>query len=313
MIRVAGGETYKDRIELNNTNYSLDELELKLVCNDSKPAVLAPTGAAPVLKLTQMKNFTLEGFELSAKGMRTAIELNGDCYGLHLKNLRISGFTAAGIAAQDLSGFVGQVIRLERLQFTSAASNAVGIRFSGDTTRVQIAAGRFLGPMNAGVRFIANSKTLTEIEITQSIFHQLDDGIQFNGPVNLSRVKIANNTFHASKNGIVFSQMPNSESKELVMSYNLFSEVETADAIVSNGYNEANFRKFLPVEGSGIIGNVSDRKPANPKGIKFFHTHRSGNGLGRTFKFVSLKPADPRFLLPRNGSSKAGATEPLSP
>jgi serine/threonine-protein kinase len=295
VIRVAGGATYKERIEFDNTRAETqakyNNLTLRIVSDPDKPAILAPTGPEPVLKLVEMKQFTLEGFLLKSDGGPTAIELSSNCYKLKLKNLGVTGFTQNGILATKLQGFAtaDYELKLQNVSF-QGGSQSVGIRFDGETTWMRIDGCRFIGPMAAGVVYNGDQANCS---VRQSIFHDVADGIRVQGARRLSDVQFRGNTFHSGGNGIVFTKMPLVEGRDLSIARNLFAKLRGNDVSVQAGFNAAAFKKIFPKDGTGLRRNMTDR--SGRPNVPSLYT---GGKTGVALKFKSVKPDAPDFLMP---------------
>jgi len=308
VIRVAGGATYKERIQFDNSQTKFENLTLSIVCDSTRPAVFAPSGPDPVLKLSKMKQFTLDGFVLKSDGGRTAVELDGACYGLQLKNLTLTGYTESGILGDRLQGFFSPEteMRFQNVRFQGGPRSA-GVRLTGDTSWVQISGCRFLGPMSAGVVYDGDQYTCS---VSQSLFHDAGVGVRVQGARRkLNEVKLSDNTFHQCGRGIVFDRMPASGSGELVISRNLFAKLRDNDVIVEAGFKPPAFRKFLA--DGGLRDNMTDRSP-QPKGNLPALFDRGKKGV--SLKFKSVKPDDRDFLLPQPDADHkdVGATQPDS-
>jgi len=306
VIRLRAGVTYKERLVIDNSDSLLDDLSLKIVGDGSKPAVLAPSGAEPVVKLVRTKRLILQDVHLQADGAGAAVVLQGMCTGTRLKNLRISGFRASGIQADNLQGFLGlgNAVRFEGLRFQSEQGGAVGIKFTGEPKRVHVTEGRFFGPLAAGIVFQGSSAV--DLQMTQCLFHKVGDGIRFAKGIRLKEFTIEHNTWHTSENGIVFASMPADDSERLVIARNFFANLTQADVIVRKGFSVDAFREYLPSDGSGLVGNMSTRAERPDDNVPFLFVRSK---FGVSPQFVSTDPDDDDFLMPASKAAhrKAGA------
>jgi len=133
IIKVQGGQTYPERIVIDNSDKSFEDIRIHLISDGDSPAILAPpSGDKPVVLLKDVKRFTLEGFELNAGGGKTVVVLSGFLPGTKLRNLKIAGFSEAGLSGIGPTGYgaKNERIVLEKIDFRSSSPNAVGIRFS---------------------------------------------------------------------------------------------------------------------------------------------------------------------------------------
>ncbi|MFQ5733782.1 MAG: protein kinase [Planctomycetaceae bacterium] len=314
-IRVAGGKTYSERIVLDNTGAALDNLSLTIVCTDPTPAILAPTGPEPVVKLIKTAKLALEGFTIKARNIANAVHLEGYCAGLRLNRLTITDFTSTGITASKLRGFSDfggerNVVALRGVQFRAKNAQAVGLRFTGESMRVEVRRCRFLGRMSAGILF---QNDAFHCEIAQCVFHNLRSGVLFPRALRLRNLTIRNNTFHECDNGIVFASLPVRGTEDLTLSSNLFAKTRNNEAVVRKPakFDNDAFRSFLANGSRGMQSNMTDRKPTpKVKNIPFFFDRNGKTGVRVTFQ--STDPDADDFLMPKNSARHAnvGANKP---
>ncbi|GAB4151403.1 MAG: hypothetical protein Tsb009_26760 [Planctomycetaceae bacterium] len=295
VIQVTGGKTYPERIVLDNTDFSLEGLQLQIVCEDASPAVLSGKGAEPILKIVKMQGFQLRGFELNAEKKKVAVELEGHCYGSQFRNLKISGFTQSGILSTGLQGFSANEVLLSNLQFKGAGNSASGITFHGETSGIAIEKCRFLGPLQTGIRTRGN---LSFVRIIQSIFHDLGTGIRIEGRSQLISLTIKNNTFHSYKTGLEFAAIPATGSSELTIYHNLFDGKTGPNVTIRSARKGQNkLQPYLASGGKGLTGNVTTQKSEHPRDVPSLFR---GGKTGASVSYRSTKPEDNNFLQPQN-------------
>lgn len=294
VVRVAGGKTYRERIELDNSDSALDAFELEIVSEGDKPATLAPSGKEPVVTIAAMKAFSLRGFELKAENKPVAVKISGYCYGTKLRDLRVTGFTETGIHGRDVKGFPpDNLVKLDNVTLETAQPNADGIKFNGETGGVTLTGCRFLGPMRNGIRFTNDP---TDVRVADCVFYKLTTGISFDGKPELRRVDIQHNTFRELQSGIAVAQMPASGSEGSIISRNVFSKMVGPDVTVRERKpRNQEFERFLATD--GMLGNMTDRKSPHEKDIPFLHSRQRGGRVGVAFRFASTDPQSASFLL----------------
>jgi eukaryotic-like serine/threonine-protein kinase len=289
VIRVSGGNTYRERIKLENHDF-----DLQIVCEDVKRAVLAPTGPKAIIELSNVQKFLLRGFNLNAEKKKVAVILRGHSSESQLRDLSITGYSEAGIKAFDLQGFFGFIFSAENIRFQSNQATATGITFSGKISDIEIKGSQFVGPIKTGIRFLDSP---SNVEISQTVFHNLGTGIHFEGRLQLNSVTIQRNTFHKLTMGVEFANLPLAGSGDIIISHNLFDTITGPDATVKSPNNGgATFKQFLMVGSKGMGGNVTNRKAAHPKDISALH--RNGGKLGATVSYKSTDPKSSDFLKP---------------
>ncbi len=127
IIKVAGGQTYADRIVIDESYPRGIQFEAE----PGPPPVLAPPGTDPVILVRgrnagdMVDNFRLEGFQIDAANREVAVELSGWVKGAQLKRLMINGFSKAGVhfnGAQTYSDERERIV-LEDVTFRNAGSD----------------------------------------------------------------------------------------------------------------------------------------------------------------------------------------------
>ncbi|HUG89327.1 MAG TPA: protein kinase [Planctomycetaceae bacterium] len=301
-IRVAGGLSYPERLDLTGGGGNPFPAGVSLICSDPSRAILDPVGEAPVVKLAGVQRFTLEGFEI--RGSRpTAVELAGFLEGTRLKNLEIAGFAHTGLLGRDAKGTFSVGARrnellVDQIVFRGGSPQAVGLRLEGETGRVQILRCRFLPPLATGLEI---GKEARYLDVRHTVFANMDVGVRFVGQPLLTSVTLAHNTFHKLNRGIVFPEMPAASSSDLAFYRNLFDEVAGAEAIVEIAFDQRQFERMLSA--GGPDQNWTTRTAARPAGaIDLFTT---GGRQAANIKHVSMEPGDPKFLAPAAGSPHA--------
>jgi eukaryotic-like serine/threonine-protein kinase len=298
-IKVAGWHTYPERIEIENSSFHFPK-GLRIICDDPVPAILAPQGPQPVVRLSGVERFTLEGFELDASGKRLAIELDGYLVGTRLSKLRITGHRDMGILIQGAMGLDRRQSHciLDHLVFRNGAPGAVGIQFASGinpSSNLTIANCRFFGPLKSAITF---DGPVVGVEVRESIVTRAAAGIVVQGlGLDPQDLAIVNNTFHRLNYGIVFREMPHGSSSGLLIQRNLFTEVSGAELFVERGFNRARFlAKFAE---ASAAGNWTSRAIGQPLPDGQVDLFASGGRTGATFRFQSTDPENDRFLWPR--------------
>ena len=296
-ILVPHGKTLSDRIDLDNSAFTYPSMHIRIASDGEELAVLAPSGSQPVISLKKMERVRIDGLEIKAKGKAVAVELTECGQTTRLTRLNISGFSKAGIRATRLAGLgsTDGYVSFERLEIRSEDSQAVGIRFEGNSQYVQLRNSRFLGPMSAGVLIDGD---FGFAKVQENIFSGVADGVRCTGSNRVWRdVAIANNTFHKGTRGVVFAEMPMSTSSELVICRNLFTGMEGPEAVVEKGYVAETF--FSLCSNVGMGDNWSDRN-VPPDASKGEHrvVQRDEERVAKKFQLLSENPKDPKFLAP---------------
>jgi hypothetical protein len=304
VIRVAGGLSYSERLELTGGKSGGRRFPrgVSIVCVDPKRAVLVPVGGDPVIKLDGVSHFRLDGFEI--RGDRpTAVELAGLLEGTQLRNLEIADFGQAGIHGRSAGGAMSvgsqrNELVLEHIEFRSGSANAVGLRLEGETGRVDVLDCRFFQPLATGVEFSGDTRF---VEVRGSIFANLDVGVRFAGSTGLTSFTFAHNTFFRVSRGVVFAEIPKPSSRDLAFHRNLFDQVETAEVIVETGFDQRKFEQMLAA--GGPDQNWTTRNAALPAGAIDLFTLGGRKGAG--VQHVSTDPAHFKFLAPAADSPHA--------
>lgn len=308
VIKVAGGQTYAERIVLD----AGFPRGIQLVADGSPPPILAPSGSDPIVHLQGGKEgiegFRLEGFELDARGKPVAVQLSGWTPGATLKRLRIGGFERAGVVfdGSQTFGAEGDKIIVEETTFRDGGSEGVGALFqheAEDPMHIRIRECRFLGPLAAGIRFDCGA---IDIEIQESIFFRTQTGVKLEGGDRAWRdFVLAFDTFYENDHGLAFSQMPGSSSSGFGFFNNLFYGSTSADAVVEQGYSSQAFVAMSRTAPGGASFNWTTRPkpdmPAPGEIDSLFET-QSSRFEATDVRFASIDPATGNFLAPAPGS-----------
>ncbi len=124
-INVLGGQTYAESIEIDGKKQKWPT-GIAIVSTGVEPAIIAPTGRKPGIRLNQVEYIRIEGFRIEAKGKPTAVVLAGAQDRVQLENLVIDGFTESGIDLQGAAGEPSQdALRLIDLRLTAGGAEAM--------------------------------------------------------------------------------------------------------------------------------------------------------------------------------------------
>lgn len=303
-IKVAAG-TYAERIRMNGQAQAWPEGIRLLGMGDVR---LAPSGEDPVIRLANLSRFSIENIQMDAADKKVAVELSDDLHETRLSQIRITGYSEAGIVCKGAQGlgFSNNQLMLDRIQCISVNAQTTAVRIEPgtehDANNIIIRNCRFLNPMDAGV--VIQGSAPYGIEISQCIFNETAEGIRFDGEPQLKLIRISNNTFRKNKVGIAFTKLPHERSSELVFRRNLFVETQQSEGLVKLNFDAARFRSMLSTGQNATQDNWSDRsKPTTAfdgdLGILFEKQGRQGE---QNLSFASTDPSNPDFLVPAEKS-----------
>ena len=303
-IKVAAG-AYTDRIRIDGRSQPWPE-GIRVVGDGV--VRLAPTGEDPVIRLANVSRFSMENIQVDASNRKVAIELAGDLHETRLSQMVLTGFTEIGIDCKGTQGlsFSNSQLQIERIRFEPAGASATGIRIGPssehDANNIVIRSCRFLDPMAAGI--VIQGHSPYGIDIAQSLFNEIHEGIRFEGELQLKLIRVVNNSFRRCKFGVFFSQSPHELSAELVFRRNLFLETGMAEAAVNPAFDEVKFRPMIASSPNGIQDNWSDRpKSASPiQGEILIFFENQGRQGEKNLNISSVDPKDPKFLAPTEKS-----------
>lgn len=306
-IKVAGGQTYSERIVLDETYIR----GIQFVVEGGQPAILAPTGPEPVVVIRGGKgveNFGLEGFHLDGSGKEYAIQLSDWVQSAHLKNLQITGCTKGGILFDGTQTYGAENDRnvVENVTFRSLAPEAAGIvlrKKDEDPRYVRVEKCKFFAPMSVGVLVPSG---VIGLEVAESIFHQTTTGVRFDGENRAWKdVVLTANTFFENDRAIVFSNMPGSGSGDLGFYNNLFFNSKTSDCQVEKDYKVGDFLNLYRTAPGGSLYNWTTRPKLDsppPNEVVYLFETTTGKFGATDVQFVSTDPANPDFLAPAASS-----------
>ena len=304
LIKVAGGQSYDERIVINNWN--LGALHIK--SEGDQRATLKPSGSDPVISVGTSRKVKIEGFRVDATDKAVAVHLTGVLNGVLLQNLEVSGFSAVGIDGDRASGLRNGRLELRDLVIRSSRPTAVGVRLaapeetlvSGGIEVVTLANVTVAGPLAVGLDL---SGLLRQVTVQRCRLHELQTGIRLNPQSGeLDRLNIENNTFHRVGRAIEFQSLP-SALKAVTLNKNLFAEVSGAVVEWPSATDAAAIQSLLP--GATATFNATDRSPDTLAGAPWDLFATSGKtGLGM-IDFASTEPGTGDFLKPRREDLRA--------
>jgi hypothetical protein len=315
-INVLGGQTYAESIEIDGKKQKWPT-GIAIVSTGVEPAIIAPTGRKPGIRLNQVEYVRIEGFRVEVKGKPTAVVLAGAQDRVQLENLVIDGFTESGIDGQGAAGEPSQdALRLIDLRLTAGGAEAVGVKLSEgvyDTSHVEITGCRLIGPQRAGIEL---TDTATYVAVSRTVIQSAGAALLFSGENRTWRhLKIHNNTFSKVQRGLVFEHMPTDNSDNVTIRRNLFHEIEGPECLVENGYVELQFSQMVSTAGS-ITRNWSTRTDQADlkKGERELMLPGLKRQRGVKVEFSSTDPAASDFLEPRTGTlPRRGPGNPKNP
>ncbi len=296
VIKVAGGATYPEAIDADNRGFDVPR-GIRIVSDGPEPAILAPAGSGPVVRLIGPERFTLEGFRIDGKGRETVVEISGFATATRLKDVTIDGVTGTGVRIAGAVGGDGDDrVTLDGVTVRGGGS-AVGVRIAaGEQTtpsKLLLTKLRLLGSMSAG---LVVEDAATAIEIRESIFLKTENGIRFVADPVLVDFVVQNDTFYETGRGLTFEKPLADRSKNVVLRRNLFARTG-GDLVVEQGFDAARIDNLLKLD-----KNVTTRQEAGPNGIDVGKNGKSG----ATVDFAATAPAKPGFLAPTGGAAKLG-------
>ena len=303
-INVLGGRTYAESIEIDGKKQQWPT-GIAIISTGVEPAIIAPPGRKPGIRLDQVEYVRIEGFRIEVKGKPTGVVLAGAQDRVQLEKLVINGFTASGIDAQGAAGDPSQdALRLVDLRLTAGGAEAVGMKLSEgvyDTAHVEITGCRLIGPQRAGIELTDNA---TYLAVRRTVIQLAQSAVLFSGENRTWRsVSIHNNTFSKVRRGLVFEHMPTDNSDNVTIRRNLFHEVQGPECVVEHEYVELQFSQMVNTANS-ISENWSTRSAAADlkKGERELMLPGLKQQRGVRVEFSSTDPQASDFLEPRAGT-----------
>jgi serine/threonine-protein kinase len=302
VIKVAGGQTYAERLSIQNWNLGVLHIQVE----GDQPATLKPEGTGPVVRLENCNKVTLEGLQLDAAGKPTAMELVGTQSHVRLLRLKVTGFSQFGISGDRAAGFRSGRLEL-RDSTLQTAQAAAGIRltapvdagFAGGVQYVTLANCSLLGSYGVGIEITgAQSQNI----IQRNRIHNVKTGLKLGlTGVDLDALVIENNTFHHVAQGIVIDQPPKA-AKGVAIQKNLFADAAgpeisfeaAGDAALGDAFKAA----------AVLVFNATERA-ADTVQTNALDLFANNGQTGLAADFQSTDPAAGDFLKPKNAALKA--------
>ncbi len=312
-IHVAGGQTYEERIAIDNSQSRSFPQGVRLVCEDAEPAVLQPTGAEPIVDLRTVERFHLEGFTLRGSGQPTLVRLEGYLVHTALVNLVIEGSGEAavrGVGATGLSG--GSRLMLQDITISKPLAAAVAMQFEAGPTptkNILVRRCRILRGFDTGIRIAGG---VSGIEIAECVFDACATGIQFDDSPELwDAVTVTNDTFRAFNHGIHLQRPPTPSDGSFNVDRNLFTEARGPECLVDGHPSSGT---SLPANFFASFNWTQRPVPATPHPGEVDLFEQDGRrGAGITFQSIDPEQRS-TYLRPDNPELReASARIPRSP
>lgn len=306
IIRVAGGQTYAERIVIDDSF----PRGIQIVVPEGEEATLAPAGPGAIVIVgggeKSVEDFKLEGFRIDASGKDVAVQFADWIPGAQLKRLQITGYAKSGVMFQGVQSYHNKLIMVEDVKFGQCAPDAAAIllkKSKEDPSHIKIARCRFVGPMAAGV--LLQSQAI-DVEIAESIFHQLDTAVKFEGEARVWRdIVFASNTFFQNNRAIDFTNMPAAGSIGFGFYNNLFVAQKTGDVVVEKDLKMSDFPEMYTKRLAGAAYNWTDKpvSSASADALTIIFESWGGKSGVADLQFASTDPSNPEFLAPAATSS----------
>jgi serine/threonine protein kinase len=296
VIKVKGGQTYKEAVLIDNRDFSFPK-KVRLVSEGAEPALLAPAGAGPVVRLVSVDQFEIDGFRLDGSGKEVVLELGGYLTGAKLSRLTLDGVTGIGLLGKGPSGGLARErLVVEDIAIHGGGTQAQGVVLTGGestaTSHVALSGLRLLGPMAVGISI---DDAVNNVTIRKSIFSGLEIGLRIAGQPRVRELSLQNNSFYRNNRGIVFDTPPDANSDGLMIQRNLFSENAAADAVAAKAADVEAVTNLLSSQGGVAEFNVTNRKDPATNAVDLFS---NAGKRGVELAFASTDAAQPGFLAP---------------
>ncbi len=223
-IRVAGGQTYPERIVIDNSEFGAFPKGVRIVCEDPQPAILEPQGPEPIVDLRSVERFLLQGFHLKETGQATVLYLEGYFVGSTLENLTIEGTGEMAVHGIGVSGFDGaDRFKMTDVTLHSPGSSGTAMRFEPGQTPTKdmiLSHCRIIGEYETG---LAISGSVSNVEVIGCIVDGSHTCIQFTDPPEqFDGVTITNCTLREFEQGISLQRKLTAQDGTLSLTKNLF-------------------------------------------------------------------------------------------
>lgn len=317
VIEIAAG-THRETVKIDASKFKTTWPGGIVVRGNGK-VILEANSESPVIDFREVTGLTLENLTIDAGKSPIGVTYSGYATGSRLANIRIRGFTEAGLLLRGIYAF-GQPedeFQVRGLRLETKSESAVGIRIepfeeqgkTDESNHITITGCRFHGPLAAGAVIQGNHPY--DIGIQESMFVRNGSGIRFEGAGTWKDIRITNNSFFECSHGIVFTKMPDAKSSGLWIRRNLFVGTLKSEAVVQTGYNEAAFQAMFSNAVADLEGNWSDRPEPMPPPMGEVNLFANQGKRGETgFALASSDPKSDSFLAPTAASPQRSAPNP---
>lgn len=310
-IRIAAGQTLNDLLHLENSGFNSIPTPLRIVGEGPDfPTMKSPSGLPFVLN--SIEGLSISNLIIDCTDQPVGLELSGYLSGTTIQNVTFKNIFGTGILARGVSGLAGRPFSLQGCRFEGGSDTAIGVRCVGtetsNTRELSIKGCRFIGPLGKGIVFSSPEGSTWDVTITQCLFDQTRTGLAFAGTDHdVSRVKIANNTFHDFTRGIHFESGPVLASTAVTFLQNLF--------VNGNGYEVSTEREqvalselargTLPPQRNWTTGPIQE----SSTWLNIFENQ--GRTAASGIEFISTDPHSADFLKPKGASMKSTVHAPI--
>ncbi len=287
-IEVAGGTMQTDPVFVDGGAFPAN---VTIKSSGDEPAVLVAAEGVPALQIIGADHLVLDGLVFDADGNDVAVQVEDQVGGVEFRNSTFRNYKTGGLVGAGCYVLSGDPLLVSGCEFAGDKPTAAGVRLQksfSTPSNLVFRGNRFTGKQRVGFALDGESQSVV---LAENVFdgpsvgvEVTDKGLAFDG------LTIVNNTFHGTKNGVLFRKMPT--GKGGLLARNLFVSKEGVEVGVSAGNNDGQFKQKVKVRENWSLRAKPDKPPK-----AFVSAIASWGEPGKVLQ--SAKAGDKGFLKPK--------------
>lgn len=304
-VEVAPG-TYSGSLLFDSAEFPAN---VRFVGSGSEAPVIEADEGAAAVTLYGADGLVFEGFVFDAADSDSAVYLSFQMSGVKFVDCTFRNYSKSGLVGVGCYVISGDPTTVEGSTFDggTAGADGAGLRIAEDpdfstvASNLLVIGNRFVGKQRAGVVLSSESENIV---IRENVFDGPPIGVDFaDAGVAFKGLLIGNNTFHDTKQALLFAKMPTGQSKG-VLARNLFVSKDGTEVVVSKGRDPKKFAQSLQSRHNWSLRPKPQKPAANEVQVV-------GDGAwGGEAALQSTKDGDSGFLKPKQGGPLAKVAGP---
>jgi serine/threonine protein kinase len=223
-------ETWEEALHIHGDNGAGKDVHIEGRAPDNRPVLWrAPSSAGdgrPLLKIDGVAGLKVRGFAFDGQDrVRELIVVTGNCPGVALEDLQLTGFQESGVALRNCAGNGARPVTLQRLRVVPGRLAVSALHFDGrgyEVNRsVRVLDCRLEGHYQAAV--VLSGRTV-DLQLTRNRIFNATDGVVYrrSTPAYPVGLRLTSNTFYKiAANAVHFEVAPPADESSIEVTRNL--------------------------------------------------------------------------------------------